>query len=107
MDLPLPSSDENKNLFIIEYLLKYYFREKNVQFEEKCQICNKITIHSKIIRFTYLPEILILTMQRINPLNKTKIFSIVIFEESLNLDNYVDRECGYMLYRFYLALLII
>ena len=46
-------------------------------------------------------------MQRINSLNKTKNFSIVTFEESLNLDNYVDRECGYMLSKFYLALLII
>jgi hypothetical protein len=34
-------------------------------------------------------------MQRINSLNKTKNFSIVTFEESLNLDNYVDRENGY------------
>ena len=51
-------------------------------------------IHSKIIRFTYLPEILIVTLQRINPLNKTKNFSIVTFDQSLNLDNYVVRECG-------------
>ena len=84
--------DENKNLFTIEYLLKYYLREEKVHFEEKSQIYHKITIHSKIIRFTYLPEILILTLQRINPLNKAKNFSIVILEESLNLDNYVDRE---------------
>jgi len=38
---------------------------------------------------------LILTLQRINPLNKTKNFSIVTFEESLNLDDYINRECGY------------
>ena len=95
MDLPLLFPDENKNIFTIEYLLKNYFKEEKVKFEEKCMICNKIAIHSKNIRFTYLPEILILTLQRINPLNKTKNFSIVTFEESLNLDIYVDRECGY------------
>ena len=66
MDLPLLFPDENKNLFTIECLLKYYFREEKVQFKEKCQIWNKITIHSKIIRFTYLPEIFVLTLKRIN-----------------------------------------
>ena len=95
MDLPLLFPGENKNIFAIEYLLKYYFKEEKVKFEEKCPICNKIVIHSKIIRFTYLPEILIVTLQRINPLNKTKNFSILTFEESLNLDNYVDREWWY------------
>ena len=39
-------------------------------------------------------------MQRINSLNKTKNFSIVTFEESLNLDNYVienmDIESKYL-----------
>ena len=95
MDLPLLFPEENEAIFTIEYLLKYHFKEEKIQFEEKCQICNKITIHSKNIRFTYLPEILILSLQRINPLNKTKNFNIVTFEESLNLDDYVDRECGY------------
>ena len=36
MDLPLLFPDENKNIFKIEYLLKYYFREEKIQFEEKC-----------------------------------------------------------------------
>ena len=38
---------------------------------------------------------MILTLQRIDPLNKTKNFSVVTFEDSINLENYVDRECGY------------
>ena len=47
MDLPLLFPDENKNIFTIEYSLKYYFKEEKIHFEEKCQICNKITIQSK------------------------------------------------------------
>ena len=95
MDLPLLFPEDNKNIFTIENLLEYYFKEEKIQFGDKCQICNKITVHTKNIRFTYLPEILILTLQRIDPLNKTKNFSVVTFEDSINLENYVDRECGY------------
>ena len=35
MDLPLLFPDENKNIFTIEYLLKNYFKEEKVKFEEK------------------------------------------------------------------------
>ena len=49
MDLPLLFPDENKNIVTIEYSLKYYFKEEKIHFEEKCQICNKITIQSKKI----------------------------------------------------------
>ena len=47
MDLSLLFPDENKNIFTIEYSLKYYFKEEKIHFEEKYQICNKITIQSK------------------------------------------------------------
>ena len=36
-----------KNIVTIEYSLKYYFKEEKIHFEEKCLICNKITIQSK------------------------------------------------------------
>ena len=49
MDLPLLFPDENKNIVTIEYSLKYYFKEEKIHFEEKYQICNKITIQSKKI----------------------------------------------------------
>ena len=47
MDLPLLFPGENKNIFTIEYSLKYYFKEEKIHFDEKCLICNKITIQSK------------------------------------------------------------
>ena len=61
------------------------------------------------IRFMYLPEILILTLQKINPLNKTKNFNIVNLKNLLIwiimlIENvYIQKK----LFMIYLALLII
>ena len=63
-----------------------------VDFEYKCKYCNKKTQHLKYNRFSLLPKILILTLLRINILNNTKNDIKVIFEDSLDLYNYIDKD---------------
>ena len=63
-----------------------------VDFEYNCKNCNKIVQHLKYIRFAILPKILILSLQRIDILNNKKNDIKVIFEDYLDLENFLDKD---------------
>ena len=90
-DIPLILPN-NKNDATLKELLDKYFSGEMVDFEYKCKYCNKKTQHLKYNRFSLLPKILILTLLRINILNNTKNDIKVTFEDSLDLDNYIDKD---------------
>ena len=63
---------ENKKEASLNEILNNYFSGEKVEFEYKCKNCNKIVQHLKYIRFSILPKILIISLQRIDVLNKKK-----------------------------------
>ena len=91
LDFPILLS--NKKSVELKNLLEKYFNSEDIEFFEECTKCKKTNIiHNKTIKIANPPKILILSLQRKNPLNNTKNNCIVYFDEILNLSNYIDEE---------------
>ena len=76
-------------------LLDDYFSGERIQFETKCENCGKKRVHEKEIKISRPPNILILSLQRINERTKRKNNCVVQFPEELNIRKYIDKECGH------------
>lgn len=94
LDLPLLLQNNN-NSVKIENLLEEYFEEEEIKFETKCEKCGKKRVHKKEIKFSQPPNILILSLQRINNRTKRKNNCCVIFPEILNIQKFLDEDCGH------------
>jgi len=94
LDLPLLLHSVNTSVSINQ-LLDSYFQGEDIQFGTKCEKCGKKTVHRKEIRISQPPNILILSLQRINPRTKRKNNCSVSFKEYLDLSRYIDPECGH------------
>ena len=94
MDFPL-LLPENVNQINIKNLLNNYFKSEVVDFEKKCDKCQQILKHNKEMRISRPPEILILSLQRINETTKKKNNCAVAFAEQLNIYEYIDHELGF------------
>ena len=94
LDLPL-LLNKSSMYTSIEQLLDYYFQEEEIYFEAKCENCRKKRNHLKEVKFTQPPNILILSLQRIDWKTKRKNDCTVEFSEELNIKKYIDEECGH------------
>ena len=94
LDFPL-LIPEKGNQINIKDLLNIYFKSELVDFEKKCDKCQKIGKHNKEMKISRPPEILILSFQRINETTKKKNNCPVIFKEDLNIYEYIDHDLGY------------
>ena len=92
LDLPLLLKERRASIDISD-LLKDYFEEERIKFETKCENCKKKEWHTKKIKISQPPNILILSLQRQNPRTGTKNTSYVNFSDELNLSDYLDHEC--------------
>jgi ubiquitin C-terminal hydrolase len=95
LDFPLLFPENiNNDIITINELLKLYFQTENIDFESKCDACHKIYSHKKEIKISRPPEILILSLQRINE-KQEKLRYKVEFPQILDIYPYVDHDCGY------------
>ena len=90
-DIPLLLPENKKEASLNEMLYTYFSGEK-VEFEYKCKNCNKIVQHLKYIRFSILPKILIISLQRIDVVNNKKNEIKVIFDDYLDIENFIDKD---------------
>ena len=93
--LDLPLLLQSSSSVSITSLLEDYFEDEKIKFETKCEKCGKKTVHLKEIRFSQPPNILILSLQRINPRTKRKNSCAVSFPEILNINKFIDGDCGH------------
>ena len=93
LDFPLLLKKDCKKTEL-NNLLKIYFENKDVPFETECEKCQKKEVHKKIIKFTQIPNILILSLQRRNEKTGNKNNCILKFPEQLDISEYIDEECG-------------
>ena len=91
LDFPLLLEKESSSCKIKD-LLDKYFEEENIEFETKCENCDKKVVHSKKVKISSLPNILILSLQRIDR-RGNKIKSDVSFPDELDLSTYIDTDC--------------
>ena len=73
--LDLPLLLQTSELISIDDLLEDYFEEEEIKFETKCEKCAKKRVHKKEVKFSQPPNILILSLQRINNI-KEKILAM-------------------------------
>ena len=73
--LDLPLLLQSSSSVSITSLLEDYFEDEKIKFETKC--------------------ILILSLQRINPRTKRKNSCAVSFPEILNINKFIDEDCGH------------
>ena len=85
----------NKPKIDIKDLLKIYFKKEIIEFERPCEKCKKIEKHIKEIKISRPPEILILSLQRSDPITQKKNECIVTFPEILDITEFLDHECGH------------
>ena len=92
LDLPI-YLDKDDSKQELTKLIRKNFEKDSFEWGSKCEKCGKKTIHDKQSKISILPEILILSLQRINPRTRRKISSPVSFDDSIDLSSYVDKEC--------------
>lgn len=100
LDFPLLLKENIKTIDIIE-LLRIYFQDEVVDFERECESCKKISKHKKEIKISRPPKILILSLQRIDPVTQKKNECIVTFPKVLNMTEFLDHDLGFDNQPFY------
>ena len=91
--LDLPLLLQKRTNIDIKDLLKDYFECERIKFETKCEKCKKKERHTKEIKISQPPNILILSLQRQNPRTGTKNSSYVKFYDEIDMSEYLDHEC--------------
>ena len=95
LDFPLLLPKRNDNTVTIKELLDEFFETEEIKFETKCEKCHKKKIHEKKIKISQPPNILILSLQRIDERKKKKNKCLVEFPEKLCIIDYIDDDCGH------------
>ena len=96
LDFPLLFPKKvNNNIISLYELLKLYFFTEYIDFESKCNRCNKILKHKKELKISRPPEILILSLQRIDLISEKKLEYKVKFPQKLDIFQFIDKDCGY------------
>jgi ubiquitin C-terminal hydrolase len=92
LDLPV-QMDEGFHRFDLLQLLKNTFKKKSiVNMAENCAFCNRTSYKTEMMRIASLPQILIISLQRINPDNGKKNNSPVNFSENMDLSEIIDTQ---------------
>ena len=93
IDIPLLFENENLNEYDLNNLIKInILRNEIIQINETCKNCEKIYDRQQKIRIANLPQLLILSIQRINFFTQKKNNTKISFNEVLDLKEIVDNE---------------
>jgi ubiquitin C-terminal hydrolase len=95
LDFPLLLPKKSDSKVTIKELLDEFFETEEIKFETKCEKCHKKKNHEKKIKFSQPPNILILSLQRIDERKKKKNKCLVEFPEKLCIIDYIDDDCGH------------
>ena len=102
LDLPLLFPEKNNiNKIELDELIQNYFNSENINWCLNCPGCNKKDVtHIKKSYFSYLPEILIISLQRYNMKKNKKNNIFVDFVPNLNINKYADKDlCNFKKYK--------
>ena len=94
LDFPLLLPENDQTVDIID-LLKSYFQPETIDYEKKCEKCQKVIKRKKEIKISRPPEILILSLQRIDQKTQNKNECVVTFPQNLDMKDFIDSECGF------------
>jgi ubiquitin C-terminal hydrolase len=94
-DIPILLEKESFSGIEMSSLLDEFFGSDNLKWETPCENgkCKKKSYHSKFVKLSSLPEILMLSFQRNNGRARRKNTSTINFKEKIDLSKYVDKDC--------------
>jgi len=91
--LDIPLLLPNKQQIDLLSLIKEYFKEEELDWSTKCEKCQKEGLkHLKMLNFSILNEIVIFSLQRLNPILSIKNKISVKFEEIIDLKDHCDKD---------------
>ena len=94
LDIPLlfPKDINSKEINLNE-LLSHYFNGEKISWSLACQKCGQKNLErNKKIKLSILPEVIIFSLQRFNPITGVKINKIINFEELIDLKPFCDND---------------
>ena len=92
LDLPVQMNSGINGYDLFQMLQDNFYRKSFVDMGENCSFCKRTSKKVEIMRVASLPQILIISLQRINPKNGRKNNCKVRFYEGLNLREIIDAE---------------
>ncbi len=92
LDFPIQFPKTFNSNFNLNSLIQENFKTEKIQSQENCRQCSRKTQLEQKIRIAELPQILILSLQRINQYLNTKNEAYVRYEEKLDLRDIIDAE---------------
>ena len=94
LDIPLlfPKEITNKEIHLND-LLSLYFNGEKISWSLPCQKCGQKNLErDKKIKLTILPEVIIFSLQRFNPITCVKVNKVITFEEIIDLKSFCDND---------------
>ena len=97
LDIPLLFPKEinninNKEIDLYD-LLYHYFHGEKISWALKCPKCGQKDVErNKSIKLSILPNIIIFSLQRFNPITGVKINKIIKFDEIIDLKSFCDYD---------------
>lgn len=92
LDLPVQMDSSIQGFDLSQMLQNNFYKKSYVDMGENCSFCRRTSKKNEIMKIASLPQILIISLQRINPYNGTKNTASVKFYEGLDLIDLIDVE---------------
>ena len=92
LDLPVQMNSGINGFDLFQMLQNNFYKKSYVDMGENCRFCKRTSKKEEIMRVAYLPQVLIISLQRINPKNGMKNEAPVKFYEGLDLREIIDAE---------------
>ena len=93
LDIPLLFPKEISSEMHLNDLLEKYFSGEKLSWSLTCPKCGKKDAErSKKIKLSILPEVIIFSLQRFNPITGVKINKTIKFEETIDLKSFCDLD---------------
>ena len=92
LDLPIQMDANVQGFDLYQMLRNNFYKTSYVDMGETCSFCRRTSKKNEIMKIAKLPNILIISLQRINPKNGMKNNASVKFYEGLDLKEIIDNE---------------
>ena len=92
LDLPIQMNSNINGFDLFQMIQNNFYRKSHVDMGENCKFCKRTSKKNEIMRIASLPQILIISLQRINQHNGKKNEVPVKFYEGIDLREIIDYE---------------
>ena len=92
LDLPIQMDANVQGYDLYQMLRNNFYKTSYVDMGESCSFCRRTSKKNEIMKIAKLPNILIISLQRINPKNGMKNTATVKFYEGLDLKDIIDPD---------------